>query len=144
MPSTAARGRSTRAPRDGRQRSFPMLLAATRATLLVWASVWVFVVHVSGGVCKEVLSWDWLWVRWRLYSLYGSRMIPAVASAMPLTVENDADMMAVSGPQRRVSMVIGVVSCLVIHSISQSIPQLYQSLIDLPLQMLCLQAPTMS
>ena len=121
-----------------------MLLAATRATLLVWASVWVFVVHVSGGVCKEVLSWDWLWVRWRLYSLYGSRMIPAVASAMPLTVENDADMMAVSGPQRRVSMVIGVVSCLVIHSISQSIPQLYQSLIDLPLQMLCLQAPTMS
>ena len=56
-----------------------MLLAATRATLLVWASVWVFVVHVSGGVCKEVLSWDWLWVRWRLYSLYGSRMIPAVA-----------------------------------------------------------------
>ena len=79
MPSTAARGRSTRAPRDGRPRSFPMLLAATRATLLVWASVWVFVVHVSGGVCKEVLSWDWLWVRWRLYSLYGSRMIPAVA-----------------------------------------------------------------
>ena len=53
-------------------------------------------------------------------------MIPAVASAMPLTVENDADKMAVSGSQRRMSMVIGLVSCLVIHSISQSLPRLYQ------------------
>ena len=100
-----------------------MLLAATRATFLVW--VYVLVMLVSGD-CREGLSWGWLWVRWCLYSLYGSRMIPAVASAMPLTVENDADKMAVSGSKRRMSMVIGLVSCLVIHSISQSLPRLYQ------------------
>lgn len=50
--------------------------------------------------------------RWRLYSRYGSRIMPAVASAMPVIVDSEAEEMAVNGSHRRISITMGFVSRL--------------------------------
>lgn len=109
MPSVAARGRSRRAPREAQPRNLPRLVADSITICLAWSQSRVSVVSDDAAVVGAGVSDLDLW---RLNSRYGSRKIPAVASAMPLIVDSDADEMAVSGSHRRMSITMGFVSRL--------------------------------